>query len=97
MFAHARHQAPLAVDCPRCPARVGHVCRSKNGTPCKIHGPRVDLLEGLTDAVRDQLVEMVATLKWMRRLAGGVESKAMQDVIGEIGAVIAAARSSVAV
>ncbi len=100
MFSHARHQAPLAVDSPSCPAHVGPPCTSRSGQPAMFHESRKALLlerDGITDAVRDRLVEMVSTLQWMRKVAGGVEGQAMRDVITEIGLVIAAAKASVSV
>lgn len=98
MSAHARHMAPLAVDCTFCPAKVGQRCRSRKGVQqATFHDPRREAVDKLPDAVKDQVVEMVSTLLWMRRLAGGVEGTAMQDVVGEIGRVVAAALASAGV
>jgi hypothetical protein len=98
MFAHARHMAPLAVDCTFCPAKVGQRCRSRKGVQqATFHDPRREAVENLPDAVKDQVVEMVSTLLWMRKLAGGVEGAEMLDVVAEIGVVVAAALTEVSV
>lgn len=92
-MSHARYQAPLAVPCPSCPARSGQDCRTRENVPANLHSRRKALVGELPDEVKDDLVAMVADLKWLLKTTGGVESAAVRELRAAMAAKVATARA----